>query len=209
MSDEYHTIRAESLVEIKVQGSRFKGEAIGAVSTLEAQSKLDQIRKREHAATHHCYAWRVGHDQDMAFKYSDDGEPNGTAGRPIYDAIVGADLTDTIVVVTRYFGGTKLGTGGLAHAYSDAARLALEQAGRSIRYVTGLATVTLEFSLYDRWLKLLQKMGAAVVDAQFADRVTMQIEIRLSRFDELQRTFVELTSGKGQIEITPTSQKKS
>lgn len=209
MSDEYHTIRAESLVEIKVQGSRFIGEAIGAVSAPEAQLKLDQIRKREYAATHHCYAWRVGHDQDTAFRYSDDGEPNGTAGRPIYGAIVGADLTDTVVVVTRYFGGTKLGTGGLAHAYSDAACLALEQAGRTTRYITGLATATLDFALYDRWLKLLQKMGATVVGSQFADKVTMQIEIRLSRLNELQRTFVEITSGKGQIEIRPTSQSKS
>jgi len=208
MSDEYHTIRTESLVEIKVQGSRFIGEAIGAVSAQAGQSTLDQIRKREHAATHHCYAWRVGHDQDMAFKYSDDGEPNGTAGRPIYDAITGADLTDTIVVVTRYFGGTKLGPGGLARAYSDAARLTLEQAGRSTRYITGLATATLDFALYDRWLKLLQKMGATVVGSQFADKATMQIEVRLSRLDELQRTFVELTSGKGQIEIAPPSQKK-
>lgn len=206
MNDEYRTVRTESLAEIKVQGSRFIGEALSAGSVTEAEQKLEHVRKREHAATHHCFAWRIGLDENIQFKYSDDGEPSGTAGRPIYDIILGTDLTDTLVVVTRYFGGTKLGTGGLAHAYSDTARAAIERAELVTRYVTALARVTLEFSLYDRLQRTVHKLEASIVDSQFSDKVSLTIEIRQSRIDDFRRSFVELTSGKGEIEIitTPT-----
>lgn len=200
MEDEYRTIARAARTEIKVQGSRFIGEAVPATTVDDAQAKLDSIRKREHAATHHCSAYRVGHEETPIFKYSDDGEPSGTAGRPIYDAICGADLTDTLVVVTRYFGGTKLGTGGLAHAYADSAALALKEAGMVTRYLTSRATCTLEFSQYDRWLRLIQQSGAIVIESQFAAEVKTCIEIRRSRFDDLRRTFIELTAGKGQFE---------
>ncbi|MBI5266134.1 MAG: YigZ family protein [candidate division Zixibacteria bacterium] len=201
MIDEYHTVWSDSCTEIKVQGSRFIGEASSADSVESAERKLEQIRKREHAATHHCYAWRIGQGAEMTFKYSDDGEPNGTAGRPIYDVICGADLTDTLVVVTRYFGGTKLGTGGLAHAYSDAARLAIEQAGKVTKYLIARAHLTLEFSAYDRLMRAAQTLGANTVDSQFAENVTLTLEIRRSRLEELRRIFIELTAGKGQIDI--------
>ncbi len=201
MNDEYRTVRTKSLAEIKVQGSRFIGEALSARSITEAEEKLDSIRKREHAATHHCFAWRIGRDERIQFKYSDDGEPSGTAGRPIYDIILGTDLTDTLVVVTRYFGGTKLGTGGLAHAYGNTARAAIDRAELVTRYVTALARVTLEFPLYDQLQRTVHKLEASIVDSQFSDQVSLTIEIRQSRIDDLKRAFVELTSGRGQIEI--------
>lgn len=200
MNDEYQTIARPSLSEIKVQGSRFIGEATSALTAVEAQSSLEKVRRREYAATHHCFAYRIGHDGTPLFKYSDDGEPNGTAGRPIYDAICGGNLTDTLVVVTRYFGGTKLGTGGLAHAYAECAALTLKDAGVITKYLTRQAECTLEFPLYDRWQKLLQKLGATVVDSQFTSEVAMRIEIRRSRFEELRSAFIEVTAGKGQFE---------
>jgi len=207
MNDEYHTVRSEVSTEIKVQGSRFIGEAMSAESVDEAQIKLEKIRKREYAATHHCFAWRIGQGTQTTFRYSDDGEPNGTAGRPIYDTILGADLTDTLVVVTRYFGGVKLGTGGLAHAYSDSARQAIEQAGRVTKYLTARARITFEFSLHDRLLRAIHALGAATVESQFTDKVTLTLEIRQSRIEELRRTFVEITAGKGRIEIASTPSK--
>jgi uncharacterized YigZ family protein len=207
MDDKYHTVHSEAATEIKVQGSRFIGEALCADSVDEAEAKLEKIRRREHAATHHCYAWRIGLGAQTTFKYSDDGEPNGTAGRPIYDVILGADLTDTLVVVTRYFGGTKLGTGGLAHAYSDSARQAIEHAGRVTKYLTARVHVTLEFSSYDRLLRTVHALDAVTVDSQFTDKVNLTLDVRQSRLEELRRAFIEITAGKGQIEITSAPSK--
>ncbi len=200
MDDEYLTIARPSRAEIKVQGSRFIGEVLPALTITQAQIALESIRKREYAATHHCFAYRVGHEGTPQFKYSDDGEPNGTAGRPIYDALEGAGLTDTLVVVTRYFGGTKLGTGGLAHAYADTAAQALRSAGQVQLYLTLRARCTVEFSLYDRLSRLLTKLGATVVESQFTAEVALVVEIRRSRFDEFAAQFVELTAGKGRFE---------
>jgi uncharacterized YigZ family protein len=205
MEDEYRTIVRAARTEIKVQGSRFIGEAMPALTVQDASVQLDAIRKREYAASHHCSAYRVGHEGTPTFKYSDDGEPNGTAGRPIYDAITGAHLTDTLVVVTRYFGGTKLGTGGLAHAYADSAALALEEAGAVTKFLTLRARCTLDFSQYNRWLRLIQKSGATVIESQFGTEVITCIEIRRSRFDDLRKTFIELTAGKGRFEALSPS----
>ena len=116
MDDQYFIIARDSTVEIKIKNSRFIGESRHANSVAEALTRLEGIRKREYSATHHCFAYRVGLGHDPVFKYSDDGEPSGTAGKPIYDYIQGSEVTNLLLVVTRYFGGTKLGTGGLTHA---------------------------------------------------------------------------------------------
>lgn len=200
MDDEYRTITRPSRTEIKVHGSRFIGEALTTQDITGALAGLETIRKREYDATHHCYAYRVGHEGAPQFKYSDDGEPNGTAGRPIYDAICGAGITDVLVVVTRYFGGTKLGTGGLAHAYADAAQETIKQAGVTTRYLMRTARCSFEFPIYERWQRQLSKIGASVLESQFTSDVTLRLEIRRSRFEELRAAFVELTAGKGQFE---------
>ena len=200
MEDAYLTIASEAHSESKVKGSRFIGESFLVRSADEATARLDTVRKREFQATHHCYAYIVGLPGNQQYKYSDDGEPGGTAGRPIYDTLLGRDLTDTLVVVTRYFGGTKLGTGGLARAYSDAARTVLELSGVKTVYITKRFRCDLEFSLYDTWLREMHKLGADVVESKFAERVTLTLEIRLSQADRLAAAFVHLTSGKGSLE---------
>ena len=136
MDDLFYTIKSPAVYEIKVKGSRFIGETELVRNPDEALGALEHIRKREHAATHHCFAYRIGAGSQMTCKYSDDGEPNGTAGRPIHDVLRGRGLTNTLVVVTRYYGGTKLGTGGLMKAYSEAARRGVEQSGLCEDFVT-------------------------------------------------------------------------
>jgi uncharacterized YigZ family protein len=200
MDDRFLTIRDEATVEIKIKGSRFIGESFLAATAGHATERLTVVRKREYAATHHCYAWRVGVGNESTFKYSDDGEPNGTAGRPIYDIITGNDLTNTLLVVTRYFGGTKLGTGGLTHAYSDCARAAIEQSGTKEHFILNRYRIELEFSYYDRWKILVNRMGIIEREAIFEDQVRIVAEIRRSRGDELVRAVIELTAGKGKIE---------
>ncbi len=200
MDDRFLTIRDEATVEIKIKGSRFIGESFLAPTSELALERLAAVRKREHAATHHCYAWRVGVENGSTFKYSDDGEPNGTAGRPIYDIITGNDLTNTLVVVTRYFGGTKLGTGGLTHAYSDCARATVERSGIREHFILSRYRVELEFSFYDRWKILVNRLGVIEREAIFEEQVRIVAEVRRSRGEELVRTLVELTAGKGKIE---------
>ncbi len=201
MDDAYFTIRSESRVEIKVKDSRFIGETFLVSSSDDAASRLEAVRKREFAATHHCYAWQVGTDRGQLFKYSDDGEPSGTAGKPIYDVLIGSGLTNTLVVVTRYFGGTKLGTGGLTHAYSDAAKAVVDASGKAEHFLTTAFVLRMAFTYYDRWLRLQHRLGATVTDAQFGEDVLIELTIRNSRAEELRSGFIELTAGKGQIEI--------
>jgi len=200
MDDVYHTPSTAALYETKVKGSRFIAECCLVSSSAKAATALAAIRKREHAATHHCYAWRVGLFDAMTFKYSDDGEPSGTAGRPIYDAVCGRELENVLVVVTRYYGGTKLGTGGLARAYGEAAAGALDQAGRQARYVTARYRVVIDFDRLDQLNRLLAKYEARQVNADYSDRVTLEIEIRLSRSEAVVAAVIELSGGKATIE---------
>ncbi len=200
MDDTYLTIEREARAEIKEKGSRFIAESFLAVSLDEALAKLEMVRKREFQATHHCYAYLIGTTGAPLFKYSDDGEPSGTAGKPIYDLAAGRNLTNLLIVVTRYFGGTKLGTGGLAHAYADATRAVLENSGVRTNFLTHHYQFTLEFPQYDSWLRELHRLEARIVDSQFTERVSMSVEIRRSRATELTERYIELTAGKGRFE---------
>ena len=103
--------------QIKVKGSRFIADIFPIASEAEAQEFLKQIQKREHAATHHCFAWRLGIDDSEIFRMNDAGEPVGTAGKPIYNHLAGTKITNSIAIGTRYFGGIKLGNGGLIRSY--------------------------------------------------------------------------------------------
>ena len=199
MDDSYYMIAAPALREIKVKGSRFIGECAAAATVETAQAVLEGIRKREHAATHHCCAYTVGFADGMQFKYSDDGEPSGTAGRPIYDAITGRGLANTIVVVTRYFGGTKLGPGGLVRAYGDAAAQVLEAAGRSEHFHTVRFETEIEFPLYDLLVKLIRHREAKQLSADFTDHVRMRIEVRRSRAEALRNDIIQLSGGRAKI----------
>lgn len=201
MDDSYFTIAQPAKAEIKRKGSRFIGEALLVQNVDTAIEQLEKIRKREHAATHHCYAWRVGLDSgDVKFKYSDDGEPSGSAGRPIYDVLAGRELTYLLLVVTRYYGGTKLGTGGLVRAYGDTAAATLDQAGRLEQFVMGGIEVVIEFRLYERLIKMIHRYGALHSNVEFSDRVTLEIQVRQTRLEALIGDIVELSSGRAVIE---------
>jgi len=199
ITDSYLTLGAEAGHEIKIKGSRFIALGYPADSESSAMASLDKIRKKEHAATHHCYAYVVGID-DEKFKYSDDGEPSGTAGRPIYQAITGHNLKNILVIVVRYFGGTKLGTGGLTRAYSQAAAEMLDGA----RIIETLICDNLRFSLpmtyYDRLMRLISRGEYRIISQDFSDKVSIEIEIRKSHTEAFISQLTELTGGR--IEIT-------
>ena len=200
MSDCYFTIAQTAKAELRVKGSRFIGEVALVSDAAGAKTYLESVRKREYEATHHCFAYRLGVGSDIEFKYSDDGEPNGSAGKPIYDCIAGRELTSVIVVVTRYFGGTKLGTGGLVRAYSEAALLSLEKAGKKTNYITDTICLTIEFSFYDRILKVIEKLKAKQTESDFSEKVSMTIQSRKSLTEQFVRELTDISRGTAQIE---------
>jgi len=195
-SDSYYTISGESEIEIKIKASKFIGRAIPCSDETEAEKILNGIRKKYYDATHHCFAFRVGLGSKCKFRYSDAGEPSGTAGRPIFDRIDGKDLTNVIVVVTRYFGGTKLGTGGLTHAYSDSAAQAIEKAGVIEEFITRDISMTVRFPDYNNVERVFNKYNVTVKQHDFAEVVRLTIEIRTSLADQLKNELTELTSGR-------------
>lgn len=191
-SDSYRTAAGRAECEFKEKASRFIGRVFPIDSKENAEEILAQIRKKEYTATHHCFAW-VTRD---SFRYSDDGEPNGSAGKPIYDQICGAGLVNTLVVVTRYYGGTKLGVGGLVRAYSSSAKSALSKAGTLECFDYRRFELQAEISQYQRLVKLLEQTESLVDESVFSDRVTLTVRVRESRVADFTKQLTELTHGK-------------
>ena len=184
----------------KSKGSRFIGDAFPVATEAEALEAVDRVRAREHAATHVCWAYRLGVD-GAAVRSADDGEPGGTAGAPILREIEGRDLTDCLVTVTRYYGGTKLGGGGLARAYGEAAGAALDAA--PVRTVVVRQPVALRFAFGDTSaaMRLLDRFDAEIRDQTHSPEGTrLVLAVRQSQTDELAAAFVEATSGRGEVE---------
>lgn len=133
MDGSYHSLKGESEAIIKEKGSKFIGFSRAVRSHDEAETFLTELKARHPKARHHCFAWRMGHPE-VEERANDDGEPSGTAGRPILGQLVKQDLTDAMIVVVRYFGGTLLGTSGLIQAYKECAEAVLQES-RVIRII--------------------------------------------------------------------------
>jgi uncharacterized YigZ family protein len=199
MEDLYRTIRSRTITEIKVKGSRFIAEAIPVLSEEEAAGEIEAIKKREYSATHHCTAYRLGPDGSL-FRYNDDGEPNGTAGLPILRQIDARSLTNTLVVVTRYFGGTKLGTGGLIRAYGDAANEALDAARVEEHVVRVPVVVSFDYADTSPAMHTVGLFDAEIEDMQYSDMTTLRLAVRRSEVEAFSEAFVNALSGRGNVE---------
>jgi uncharacterized YigZ family protein len=195
MEDTYTTIQRRGAAEVKVRGSRFIARAVPVATLVEIDPLLESVRKEYFDATHHCYAYRLGTGRE-AYRMHDDGEPAGTGGRPILTAIDREGLTDIIVVVTRYFGGTKLGVGGLARAYAEAATGALRHAGRETRYVIAELDLAFSHDVTGAVMHCISQFRARIVETTYDDQVRMRLEIRRSMAGELKDRLVEQTGGK-------------
>lgn len=199
MGDAFQTVAQSARTEIKVKGSRFIAEVFPVSAEEEAEHEIASIREREHRATHHCSAYRIGAEGDL-FRYNDDGEPSGTAGQPILRQIDGRGLTNTLVVVTRYFGGTKLGTGGLARAYGDAAAEALDAAGTTTRVLR--ETLHLRFAYDDTApaRRVIERFDAQVIGERYAEDTELTVAVRRSEADAFRTAFVNALAGRGSVE---------
>lgn len=187
----------------KVKGSRFTGQALSVHSLDEALARLETIRKQYHDATHHCWAAIWGPPGSDDERFDDDGEPSGSAGRPILHHLRGSGACDGLVVVTRWFGGTKLGTGGLVQAYSEAAHLALEAAGR-VR-IERRIPLTLRFDYADlggvEAVLARREDWTRRVERNFDQGPRFDVEVRRDRAEPLRDELVEELGGRPVIEV--------
>ncbi len=194
--DFYLTI-AEKLRadEVKVVGSRFIADIIPVSTKEQIETHLERIRKEFYDASHHCYAFILGEKGDVV-RAADDGEPGGTAGKPILTVLQGAKLTNVICVVTRYFGGTKLGTGGLVRAYTEAA----QEAVRAAKIVEVILTdrVQLTYGYDDTSLveRLMQEYETKAEDTEYGDMATISVQIRRSLVDKFKADVIERSNAR-------------
>jgi len=196
VAESYRTLAAPLRHEIdKVKGSRFIADVAPVATRAEAESLVQRIRRELHAARHHCFAWRLEPD-GSAFRASDDGEPSGSAGRPILLELEARELTFCIAVVTRYFGGTKLGVGGLVRAYGAAVAQALERA--CVRTVTLTRRVLVEhpWECSSAVQRLLSTLAQVPARAEYADRVRLELEVPVGMVEEFLRRLREETAGR-------------
>ena len=197
--DAFHTLKAEASAETKVKGSRFIGYTAPVENRTDAEAFIQSISKKHHDAAHNCFAYRVGIGDNAVFRYSDAGEPSGTAGKPILDAIDGRNLTNAICVVTRYFGGTKLGTGGLARAYHDCASHTLDAGTIVVKYVTDTLHIRYPYDFTGVVMKLVSDHGCCVEETIYENEPETLVRIRVSKIKRFQQELIDATSGKVKI----------
>ena len=194
--DEYIVPANVSIAEIKVKGSKFIATIVPVKTKEEAEARYFDLKKQYYNATHNCFAYRLDNSE---YRFSDDGEPSGTAGKPIFLVLDGKKLNQALCVVTRFYGGTKLGTGGLIRAYSDAARQALS--GLKIKTMVHTQQLDLDFK-YDQENTIrntLAEVSGKIVDSNYSDKIQMKVAIPLSRVENFSEMLTEKSNSTIQI----------
>ncbi len=184
MDDSYLTVAAPCEVALRERSSKFLSFIYPVRTEEEIKEHLDALRKRYFDATHHCYAWRLG-AQGERFRSNDDGEPSGTAGKPILGQLLSASLTNCLVVVVRYFGGTKLGVPGLIAAYKESAADAISAAEIIELTVDREIEVSFTYIGMNEVMRVVKEMQPNILGQEFDNICTMRLSIRESRADEL------------------------
>jgi uncharacterized YigZ family protein len=187
--------------ELTVAHSRFIASVSPAFSVEEARAFAAGIRREFPDARHHVPAFIIGHGAAVTEHCSDDGEPQGTAGRPLLAVLRGSGLGDAAAVVTRYFGGTKLGKGGLARAYGNALQAALEHLPRAEKVSVCTLSAVLPYPLYERTRRLAAEHGGEIVEETFAADVTLTARFRAADAPAFQAALVELSRGAVQAQV--------
>ncbi|HEX9029047.1 MAG TPA: YigZ family protein [Anaerolineales bacterium] len=196
----------ESRAEIVVVNSRFIASLAPAFDVDQARLFIARIRAEFPDASHHVPAFVIGHGSSLVTHCTDAGEPSGTAGRPALAVLVGSGLGDVVVVVTRYFGGTKLGTGGLVRAYGDAVRSVLAVTPRARRVPTQTVMLALPYSLLERLRLLVAAYHGTVLDETFTADITLTARFAIADLPGFQDALRELSRGSLQAEIIETGE---
>ena len=183
-SDRYTTIIKISQGIYKEKGSRFLSFAYPLSDEQKVKPFIDKIRKENHEARHHCYAYMIGHERNI-WRINDDGEPSGTAGRPILGQINSFGLTNVLIVVSRYFGGTLLGVRGLINAYKTAAASAIQNAGIIECTVQEMYEIVFPFISMNNVMKILKQDNISQFDQQFNIECSLKVNIRSSMREKI------------------------
>ena len=192
----YNTLQQEGVAEQEIKKSVFIAHALPVSSPEEAVGGIAKIKARYPDARHHVYAWRTGQAGGLQMqRYSDDGEPQGTAGLPVLDTLLHADLTDALLVVVRYFGGTLLGTGGLVRAYSRTAGLAVAAAGPVTMTAQAVYRAVLPYSLLDLFLHRCRQANVPVLRTDYTETVTLELGLADEQVIWLQAVLADLSGG--------------
>jgi uncharacterized YigZ family protein len=194
--DIFLQVKGHYRAELKVKGSRFIASVCRVTNEEEIKQFLDSVAKEFHDATHHCYAWRIGFGKSMKYRYADNGEPSSTAGLPIFRAIEARNLSNVIVVVTRYFGGVKLGTGGLIRAYGKAAADLLKDCEIEKSYLSETLTFRTGFEFVSMVHNVVSTFKAELKDSTYGDLATFTVEIRSAKLKEFKTKLKDGTNGQ-------------
>jgi uncharacterized YigZ family protein len=194
----YETIAGEAVSEIMTEKSTFIAHAVGVVSREGATHEIAKIKAQYPDATHHVPAFIVGEKQELMWA-SDDNEPSGTAGQPILKVIEAEGLTNVLIVVVRYFGGVKLGTGGLARAYTSATKAVIEAAGR-VRVVPGIRMeVKIAYTYYDKVVRELKLLNVEIEQGEFSELIILPITVRVDDYEKVTKLIETFTNGQAKI----------
>jgi len=195
MISSFFTIQKNSEGYYKEKGSKFLAFAYPVTKEEEIKKALEVLKKQFHDARHHCFAYVLGFEGNI-FRVNDDGEPSHTAGDPILAAIRSKNLTNVLVVVVRYFGGTKLGVGGLIHAYRTSAEDALEAAGIIEQEILQKFIIRFSYPNTGEVMSLINKSGANIIEQNFKEDCELKLEIAIRSAESLKGSLTQLASQK-------------
>lgn len=195
---EYRTAAKEVSSEIIVKKSRFIAHVKPVQDEAEANEFIRQINKHHREATHNVYAYRISEQQE---KCNDDGEPSGTAGKPVLNVIKGENLYNIVVVVTRYYGGILLGAGGLVRAYTQSVSQGISEAGVITRVLYQRMQVAFAMPLFGLIKRVMENYGAKIMDVQVTDKGVIVVRLPVAEAEGLISAVVETSAGKAEIEL--------
>lgn len=197
----YNIVSVGGMGEITEKKSRFIATVAPVLTEEEAAVFLGAMKKKYYDARHNCWAYILGRNKELV-RCSDDGEPGGTAGKPILEVLQGADITNTMIVVTRYFGGTLLGTGGLVRAYTRAARAGIEASQLSTMYYGAEITITTDYTDLGKIQYLLGNRQITINDSRYTQGVELDIRIPCEQAEEINKILTEATAARAGMKIT-------
>lgn len=196
----YKTVKTVGSAEFVEKKSRFIVTVIPVTTTQEALEELEKLRKEYWNATHNCFAYVLG-DNGSEQRCSDDGEPSGTAGKPMIDVILGSKINNVLVVVTRYYGGTQLGTGGLVRAYSHATKLGLDGCVTIEKELGKLFNIRTDYNGIGKIQYILGEHQVQITNSDYTDIVNVEAMVPLELVDTIKNKITEATSGRAEIQV--------
>ncbi len=199
-NDSYKTLSCQAQDEYIVKHSRFIGYAKPVKTEKEAQEFIAEISKKHWDAKHNVYAYSIR--EGGIKRYSDDGEPQGTAGMPVLNVILQENITDCVVVVTRYFGGILLGGGGLVRAYTHSAKIGIDAAGIITLSKWTVCKISCDYTFYGKLETFVRDFGGVIENTDFSENVTLEFRIEKGTEDAFDKKLKDLTNGKISFEIT-------